>query len=146
MTAYDLIYIVIRSRNRPSATSTSVSITRRQGLFLGIHHAKTYPFQLSLMIIIILWVGLNQYRVDFTVLCHKNYCYWKPLFHWLLDIALTNSYLLAKASRTPRIGESKDYYKYRQFLELLYKALMAYGEALEHTQILRPTRVYCAHC
>jgi hypothetical protein len=88
----------------------------------------------------------NRYRADFTTLRPKNYHYWKPLFHWLLDIVLTNSYLLAKASRTPRIGESRDYYSYRRFLELLYKALMAYGEALEHRQIRVSKRTYCAYC
>jgi hypothetical protein len=88
----------------------------------------------------------NQYRADFTTLQLKNNCYWKPLFYWLLDIVLANSYLLAKTSRTPRIGESKDYYSYRWFLELLYKALMAYSEAPEHKQVLRPKRTYCAYC
>jgi hypothetical protein len=88
----------------------------------------------------------NRYRADFTTLRPKNYRYWKPLFHWLLDIALTNSYLLAKASRIPRIGKSRDYYSYRRFLELLYKALIAYGEAPEHRQVLRSKRTYCAYC
>jgi hypothetical protein len=88
----------------------------------------------------------NRYRADFTTLRPKNYRYWKPLFYWLLDIVLANSYLLAKASRTPRIGESRDYYSYRRFLELLYKALIAYGEAPEHRQVLRPKRTYCAYC
>jgi hypothetical protein len=88
----------------------------------------------------------NRYRADFTTLHPKNYRYWKPLFHWLLDIVLANSYLLAKASRTPRIGESRDYYSYRRFLELLYKALIAYGEVPEHRQVLRSKRTYCAYC
>ena len=88
----------------------------------------------------------NRYRADFTTLRPKNYRYWKPLFHWLLDIVLANSYLLAKASRLSRIGESKDYYSYRRFLELLYKALMRYHEAPEYNQIARPTRAYCACC
>ena len=88
----------------------------------------------------------NRYRADFTTLRPKNYRYWKPLFHWLLDIVLANSYLLAKASRTSRIGESKDYYKYQRFLELLYKVLMAYGEAPEHNHVLRPKRAHCIYC
>ena len=88
----------------------------------------------------------NQYRADFTTLRPKNYRYWKPLFHWLLDIVLTNSYLLAKASRRPQIGESRGYYTYRRFLEALAKALMTYHETLEHNQIVRPTRAYCAYC
>ena len=54
----------------------------------------------------------NQLRADFTTFRPQNMRYWKPLFHWLLDIVLANSYLLAKANHTPRIGEFKDYYKY----------------------------------
>jgi hypothetical protein len=88
----------------------------------------------------------NRYRADFTTLRPKNYHYWKPLFHWLLDIVLANSYLLAKTSHTPRIGESKDYYSYRRHLDLLYKALMRYHEAPEHNQVLRLTSTYCAYC
>ena len=88
----------------------------------------------------------NWYQADFTTLQPKNYCYWKSLFHWLLDIALTNSYLLAKASHTPRIGESKDYYSYQWFLEALVKVLMRYHETPEHNQILRSTRIYCIYC
>src|SRR5438034_8650045 len=72
--------------------------------------------------------------------------YWKSLFNWLLDIALANSYLLAKASRTSRIEESRWHYKYRRFLEALAKALMTFCENPEHNQILRPTRDYCAYC
>src|SRR5436189_4914519 len=88
----------------------------------------------------------NQYQADFTTLQPKNYCYWKSLFHWLLDIVLTNSYLLAKASRRPQIGESRRYYIYQRFLEALAKALITYGEVPEHNQVLRSTSTYCAYC
>ena len=88
----------------------------------------------------------NQYWADFTTLQLQNLCYWKPLFHWLLDITLTNSYLLAKASRTPQIGKARWYYHYQRFLEALAKALMAYSGTLEHNQIRRPARTYCAYC
>jgi len=88
----------------------------------------------------------NRLRADFTTLQTKNHRYWKPLFHWLLDIVLANSYLLTKASRTSGIGESKGYYTYRRFLEALSKTLMAYSETREHNQVRRPTRAYCAYC
>jgi hypothetical protein len=88
----------------------------------------------------------NRYRADFTTLRRKNYRYWKPLFHWLLDIVLTNSYLLAKASHRLRIRKSKQYYTYRWYLEALAKVLMTYGEPPEHSQVLRPKRTYCAYC
>ena len=84
----------------------------------------------------------NRLRADFTTLRPQNMRYWKPLFHWLLDIVLANSYLLVKASRTPGIGESKGYYTYRRFLEALNKALMAYSETREHNQVQRLTRAY----
>jgi hypothetical protein len=84
----------------------------------------------------------NQLRAAFTTLHHQNYRYWKPLFHWLLDIALVNSYLLAKAI-TLKLKHHRDH---RRFQEALAKALMAYGKAPEHNQILRPTKAYCAYC
>jgi hypothetical protein len=95
------------------------------------------------MLIITIWVELIQQidlQADFTTLRPQNYCYWKPLFHWVLDVVLANTYLLAKASRSPQIGESRWYYKYQQFLKALAKALMTYGEALKHNQVLRPSR------
>src|SRR6266496_3673869 len=88
----------------------------------------------------------NRYRADFTTLRPQNYCYWKSLFHWLLDIVLTNSYLLVKASHRLQIEESREYYTYQRFLEALAKILMTYSEALKHNQILRSTRAYCVYC
>ena len=73
-------------------------------------------------------------------------CYWKPLFHWLLDIALANSYLLAKASHRSQIEESKKYYIYWQFLKVLAKILMIYDKVSEHKQILRSNQIYCVYC
>src|SRR5438034_4292939 len=145
-TAYNLTDTIIRSRKRPSATSTSAAIT--QPVFGGLP-VKDLPIPTAINAYNHYMSGVdtaNQYQADFTTLRPKNYCYWKPLFHWLLDIVLTNSYLLAKASHRPQIGESRQYYTYRRFLEALAKALMTYCEAPEHNQILRPTRVYCAYC
>ena len=88
----------------------------------------------------------NRLRADFTTLRSQNMRYWKPLFHWLLDIVLANSYLLAKASCRPRMGESRWYNSYRRFLKALAMVLMTYDEAPEHSQVLRPTRAYCAYC
>ena len=88
----------------------------------------------------------NWYWADFTTFWSQNLCYWKSLFHWLLNIVLTNSYLLAKASHTSQIGKARCYYHYQRFLKALVKTLMTYSEVLKHNQILRPTRVYCAYC
>ena len=118
----------MRWRNRPSATSTSASIIRS---IFGASHRKKLPISTAINNYNHFISGVdtaNRYRADFTTLRPKNYRYWKPLFHWLLDIVLTNSYLLAKTSRTSRIGESKDYYSYRRHLELLYKVLIKYHE------------------
>src|SRR5215471_11959551 len=136
----------MQSRNRSGATSTSTSITRP---IFGDSARKNLPIPTAINDYNHFMGEVdiaNRYRANFTTLRRKNYRYWKPLFHWLLDIVLANSYLLAKASRTPRIGKSKDYYTYRRFLELLYKALIAYGEAPEHSQVLRLTSTYCAYC
>ena len=88
----------------------------------------------------------NQERAAFTTLRHWNHCYWKPLFYWLLDLVLVNTYLLAKAIRMPIKGKFRRRRQHRQFQEALAKALMAYHEAPEHNQIRRPTRAYCAYC
>jgi len=45
----------------------------------------------------------------------------------------------------PVIEKSK-HNPHRRFMEALAKALMTYGEALEHNQILRSSRTYCAYC
>ena len=51
----------------------------------------------------------NQYWAAFTTLQHQNQRYWKPLFYYLLDIALVNSYLLYKAYWGLVIGDPKRY-------------------------------------
>src|SRR5438034_4743497 len=145
-TAYNLTDTIIRSRKRPSATSTSAAIT--QPVFGGLP-VKDLPIPAAINAYNHYMSGVdtaNQYQADFTTLRPKNYRYWKPLFHWLLDIVLTNSYLLAKASRRPQIEESKQYYTYWRFLEALAKILMTYSETLEHNQIVRPSRTYCDYC
>ena len=83
----------------------------------------------------------NQLRASFTTLRPQNLRYWKPLFYWLLDIALTNSYLLALAITWASRGH-RDHLKY---LKALADALMTYCDAPKHTQIYRPTRAYCAY-
>ena len=88
----------------------------------------------------------NWYWADYTILQSQNYCYWKSLFYWLLDIVLTNSYLLVKASCRSQIEESKWYYIYWWFLKVLAKVLMIYNEILKHNQILRFTWIYCVYC
>jgi len=88
----------------------------------------------------------NQYRAAFTTLQHRSNRYWKPLFNWLLDIALVNSYLLAKAIQGLVIKKPKLRHHHRRFQEALAKVLMIYHKAPEHNQVLRPTRAYCAYC
>src|SRR5438552_14981707 len=145
-TAYNMTDTIIRARKRPSSTSTSAAITIS---VFGDLQIKDLPIPTAINAYNHYMGGVdtaNRYRADYTTLRPKNYRYWKPLFHWLLDIVLANSYLLAKASRRPQIGESRGYYTYRRFLEALAKALMTYDEVLEHNQIRRPTRAYCAYC
>ncbi len=138
--------MIIRLCKRSSSTSTSVSVTRsifedssvkKLSISVAINVYNHYMSEINIA---------NWYWADFTTLQHKNYHYWKSLFHWLLDIVLTNSYLLAKASHRPWIEKSRRYYIYQQFLKALAKALITYSETLEHNQILRPTRAYCVYC
>ena len=145
-TAYNLTDMVIRSRKRPSSTHTSASITWPVFESLSI---KDLPI-LTVINVYNHYMSevdtANWYHADFTTLQSQNLCYWKPLFHWLLDIVLTNNYLLAKASRRPQIEEFRWYYNYQQFLEALAKALMTYDKAPEHKQILRLHQTYCVYC
>ncbi len=145
-TAYNLTDTVIRARKRPSATSTSASITRS---IFGDLSVKDLPIPTAINAYNHHMGGVdiaNQYRAAFTTLQHQNYRYWKPLFYWLLDIALVNSYLLARAIHMPIIRNSRRRRDHRRFQEALAKALMTYHEAPEHNQIARPTRAYCAYC
>ena len=87
----------------------------------------------------------NQYWAAFTTLRPQNLRYWKPLFYWLLDIALVNSYLLSGAY-SGSIGASRDHRDHQKFQEALAQALMTYCAALEHNHVYRPTRAYCAYC
>jgi hypothetical protein len=137
---------VISAHNKSNSTSTSIFITRHVfrnftcknlSISAAINVYNHYMSEVDIA---------NQCWAAFTTLWEQNTCYWKSLFHWLLDIVLTNTYLLAKASCRPQIGESKKYYTYRRFLEALAKTLMTYSETLEHNQILKPTRAYCAYC
>jgi len=84
----------------------------------------------------------NQLWASFTTLRAQNLRYWKPLFYWLLDIALTNSYLLFLAV----IGPSRGHRDHQRYLEALVEALISYSEAPEHNQTYRATRAYCVYC
>src|SRR6266487_5697728 len=140
-TAYNLTDMIIRARKRPSCTSTYASITRsifenslikELSIPVGINAYNHHMREID--------IG-NQYQAGFTTLQHQNQCYWKPLFYWLLDIALVNSYLLYKAYRGLVIGDSKRYRRdHRWFQEDLAKALMTYCENSAHNSILRPKR------
>ena len=67
-TAYNLIDIVIRPRNRPSATSTSASITRP---LFGPSPRKKLPISMAIDTYNYYMGGVdiaNQYRAAFTTL------------------------------------------------------------------------------
>jgi hypothetical protein len=141
-TAYDLTETVIRRRKRPSATSTSATITRPM---FGDSPVKDLPIPIAIDAYNHYMGGVdiaNQYRAVFTTLRPQNLRYWKPLFYWLLDIAIVNSYLLALAIT----GVSRGHRDHQKYQEALAEALMTYCEAPEHNPIRRATRVYCAYC
>ena len=141
-TAYNLTDTVIWSQNRPSSTSTSVSIIRSifedsaikdLSILIAINVYNHYMSVIDIA---------NQQWASFTTLWHQNNCYWKSLFHWLLDIALVNSYLLFRAI----MSKSKHHHDHWKFQEALAKILMIYHEILKHNQIWRSCRIFCAYC
>jgi len=147
-TAYNLTDTVIRPRKRPSATSTSAAITRP---IFGDSAVKDLPIPIAIDAYNHHMGGVdiaNQLREGFTTLRTQNNRYWKPLFFWLLDIALVNSYLLSKVSRELEIGPSKGNHDHRKFQDALVEALVAYSDtpSQEHQGVARPTRAYCAYC
>ena len=80
-TAYNLTNTIIRPRNRPSATSTSASITKP---IFGSSAKKDLPIPEAINAYNHYMGGVdiaNRYRANFTTLRPKNYRYWKPLFH-----------------------------------------------------------------
>jgi len=148
-TAYNLIDTVIRPRKRPSATSTSAAITRP---IFRDSAVKDLPIPIAIDAYNHHMGGVdiaNQYREALTTLRTQNNRYWKPLFYWLLDIALVNSYLLSKVSRESEIGPSKGNHDHRKFQDALVEDLIAYTNdtpSQEHQMVARPTRTYCAYC
>jgi hypothetical protein len=141
-TAYNLTNTVIKARKRPSTTSTSATITRP---IFGDFPVKDLPIPVAIDAYNHYMGGVdiaNQLRATFTTLQPQNHRYWKPLFYYLLDIVLVNSYLLAIAIS----GASRGHRDHQKYQEALAKALMTYDDALEHNQINRPTRAYCAYC
>jgi hypothetical protein len=87
--------MVIKAQKRPNATSTSATITRPM---FGDSPVKDLPILAAIDAYNRYMGGVdiaNQLRAAFTTLWPQNLHYWKPLFYYLLDIALVNSYLLA---------------------------------------------------
>ena len=106
---------MISAHNRSSFTSTSVSITRQ--IFRDFTH-KNLPIPAAINVYNHYMSGVdiaNQCQAAFTTLRGQNTRYWKPLFHWLLDIALVNSYLLARATNRVVMGKSKHCRDHRRF-------------------------------
>src|SRR2546423_4072766 len=139
-TAYNLTDIVIRPRNRPSATSTSASIARP--MFRPSPRKKLHiPVAIDAYNHYMGGVDIaNQYRAAFTTLQHRSNRYWKPLFHWLLDIALINSYLLAKAIRGVVIEKPKLRRHHRRFQKTLRTRLLFFIVVPGDKQILMLSR------
>ena len=147
-TAYNPQDTIMRSRKRPGITSTNASITRP---IFGELSVKDLAIPTCINAYNHYMGGVdiaNQLRASFTTLRPQNLRYWYPLFYWLLDIALTNSYLLSLAI----MGPSRGHRDHRKYLEALLKALINYLEPsetlepLEHNQIYRPSRDYCVYC
>ena len=110
-TAYDLTETVIKSQKQPSRTSASATITKT---IFRDSAVKDLAIPLAIDAYNHNMGGIdiaNQLRASFKTLRPQNLHYWKPLFYWLLDMALTHSYLIALAIT----GPSKHYWDYLKF-------------------------------
>jgi len=139
ITAYNLTDIVIWSHNRSSSTSISVSI------IWSVFESSSWK-DLSISVAIDIY---NHYISEIDI-ANQYWAVFNTLQHWsnhlLLDIALVNSYLLAKAIQELVIEKSRLCHHHQQFQETLAKDLMIYHEISEHNQVLRSNRVYCVYC
>jgi hypothetical protein len=146
-TVYNLTDMIMKSHKRPSSTSTSASIIR--SIFRD-SACKDLPIPVVINVYNAYMSAAdiaNQCQAAFTTLQSQNSCYWKSLFYWLLDIALVNSYLLAKATSRAIREKSRHCCDHWWFQNALVKILIIYSEtSAEHIQIYRSTRTYCAHC
>lgn len=145
-TAYNMVNTVIRPRKRPQNSSTNAAIVQQE---FGHHPVKNLPIPIDINAYNHHMGGVdiaNQLRASYTTLQERNKRYWKPLFHWLLDIAITNAYLLYRASYSSL--EPEDGHERRHFQEQLVASLTSfnYTDAREHTRVVRPTRAYCIYC
>ena len=120
-TAFTPTDLVIRTRRRPAITSTNARIVRpvfggEPTKELGIpaiidaynHHMGAID-------------RANQLRASYSTQPSKVNRYWKPLFYWLLDIAITNSYLIFKHN-----SKVRRYQEHRHFIETLSEELMSF--------------------
>jgi len=65
----------------------------------------------------------NQLRASYTTQPRKVNRYWKPLFYWLLDIAITNAYLLSRS-----LSAVQDPRAHQKFIKTLCEELMGYTD------------------
>lgn len=110
---------VVRTRKRPAETSTNAAIVRP---VFGDEYTKDLAIPRLIDDYNHHMGGVdiaNQLRVNYTTHTRRQKRYWKAMFLWLLDLSITNSYLL---SRPPRGGaESR---AHRRFMDDLAKSLM----------------------
>jgi len=114
--------LVVRSRKRPAETSTNAAIVRP---VFGEEYTKDLAIPRLIDDYNHHMGGVdiaNQLRVNYTTHTRRQKRYWKAIFLWLLDLAITNSYLLSQWPRPPRGGaESR---AHRKFMDALAKSLM----------------------
>jgi len=115
-TAYKPEDLVLRNRKRPAETSTNAAIVRPV-------FGDSYTKELAIPRLIDAYnhhMGgvdiANQLRANYSTHTRRQKRHWKALFLWLLDLAITNAYLLS-----PRETGSR---AHRKFLDDLAKSLM----------------------
>jgi hypothetical protein len=119
-TAYSPDDLVVRTRKRPAETSTNAAIVRP---VFGDEYTKDLAIPKLIDEYNHHMGGVdiaNQLRASYSTHNRRQKRYWKPLFLWLLDLAITNSYLISQWPR-PNKPESRGH---RRFMDNLAKSLM----------------------
>jgi Transposase IS4 len=119
-TAYSPDDLVVRTRKRPAETSTNAAIVRP---VFGDEYTKDLAIPRLIDEYNHHMGGVdiaNQLRESYSTHNRRQKRYWKPLFLWLLDLAITNSYLISQWPR-PKKPESRGH---RRFMDDLAKSLM----------------------
>ena len=127
---------VVRNRKRPKGTSTSAAITKQPfamftppvGCKELYEHTRSLPIPSAIDDYNHHMGGVDiadQLRAKFSTQ-QRGFKPWRPLFYWLLDTAIINSFRLFEHQRKVKLGSGKDKVRsaHRAFRNALVEALL----------------------